>query len=376
MKVKEETSRAGMVSHRIFSAGRGKRKTGRKFTAYALTTFMLVNTAFINGMFIVKPTEVSAAGDSGIDLEDGLVGYYSFDGTLENSIGTGSAVLHGGAGDTWNTPATGTAAYAQGKNGKAYSFTGDNGSVRGEGLQLDTVVANDEITISAWIKATNFGVATSSMIFSTSDGTNSVLSLNTLNGFNGSMLLGKIWDWENRNNTFVCLDGEKDGTKFTLNNWVHVTMTAKSGEQKLYFNGVQQSTSTSTNSLVIDSWKNQTIFVGINWWDESFAGLMDDVAIYNKALSAAEVTALYNKNGVPMSGASSIVTPAHVSVHDPSIIKEGDTYYIFGSHLAWAKTKDLIHWETFENNINKDFKTLFAKEAEWAAMVYSTYVVD
>lgn len=100
MKVKEETSRAGMVSRRIFSAGGGKKKTGRKFTAYALTTFMLVNTVFINGMFIVKPTEVAAAGDSGVDLEDGLVGYYSFDGTLENSIGTGSAVLHGGAGDT------------------------------------------------------------------------------------------------------------------------------------------------------------------------------------------------------------------------------------------------------------------------------------
>lgn len=57
-----------------------------------------------------------------------------------------------------------------------------------------------------------------------------------------------------------------------------------------------------------------------------------------------------------------------VSVHDPSIVKgHDDTYYIFGSHLAWAKSKDLITWQTFENNINRNFETLFAEEAKWSA---------
>lgn len=35
-----------------------------------------------------------------------------------------------------------------------------------------------------------------------------------------------------------------------------------------------------------------------------------------------------------------------VAVHDPSIVKDGDTYYIFGSHMAAAKCDDLIHWES------------------------------
>ncbi len=58
-----------------------------------------------------------------------------------------------------------------------------------------------------------------------------------------------------------------------------------------------------------------------------------------------------------------------VSVHDPSIVKDHatGTYYVFGSHMAWAKSTDLINWTTFTNNINRDFRTLFAKEAEWAA---------
>lgn len=36
---------------------------------------------------------------------------------------------------------------------------------------------------------------------------------------------------------------------------------------------------------------------------------------------------------------------SNVEVHDPSIYKNGDTYYIFGSHLAAAKSTDLMSWE-------------------------------
>lgn len=38
-----------------------------------------------------------------------------------------------------------------------------------------------------------------------------------------------------------------------------------------------------------------------------------------------------------------------VSVHDPSIIKNGDTYYVFGSHIDAARTKDLQNWTRFTN---------------------------
>lgn len=48
-----------------------------------------------------------------------------------------------------------------------------------------------------------------------------------------------------------------------------------------------------------------------------------------------------------------------VSVHDPSIVKDGDTYYVFGSHMAWAKSEDLINWQEFKMNINTEYNTLF-----------------
>lgn len=34
-----------------------------------------------------------------------------------------------------------------------------------------------------------------------------------------------------------------------------------------------------------------------------------------------------------------------IGVHDPSVVKTGGEYYIFGSHLAAAKSSDLINWE-------------------------------
>lgn len=68
----------------------------------------------------------------------------------------------------------------------------------------------------------------------------------------------------------------------------------------------------------------------------------------------------------------------NVSVHDPSIIKDEKTgtYYIFGSHMAWAKSKDLVNWTTFENNINKNYKTIFQTPATWAAKGGTSYDVS
>ncbi|NLM24712.1 MAG: glycoside hydrolase family 43 protein [Firmicutes bacterium] len=40
----------------------------------------------------------------------------------------------------------------------------------------------------------------------------------------------------------------------------------------------------------------------------------------------------------------------NASVHDPSVIKVDDTYYIFGSHLAAAKSTDLMNWTQISRN--------------------------
>jgi arabinan endo-1,5-alpha-L-arabinosidase len=46
------------------------------------------------------------------------------------------------------------------------------------------------------------------------------------------------------------------------------------------------------------------------------------------------------------------VTFANVSVHDPSVLKVGDTFYVFGSHLAAAKSTDLMNWTKVAEGVN------------------------
>ncbi len=102
-------------------------------------------------------------------------------------------------------------------------------------------------------------------------------------------------------------------------------------------------------------------------------------------LTEAEVAARYNAT---YDGA----TPRHVTVHDPSIVigYEGadgkvtgvetsgskKVYCVFGSHRAWAKSYDLVNWETFENNISSDYATIFADDASWSALGSKSYDVS
>lgn len=73
--------------------------------------------------------------------------------------------------------------------------------------------------------------------------------------------------------------------------------------------------------------------------------------------------------------APSIAANSRVSVHDPSIIKDSGTYYVFGSHIEAAKSTDLMNWRRFSNgyattnneefgNLSQNLKKAFAWAGE------------
>ncbi|MCG9696629.1 LamG-like jellyroll fold domain-containing protein [Shewanella sp. Isolate11] len=49
---------------------------------------------------------------------------------------------------------------------------------------------------------------------------------------------------------------------------------------------------------------------------------------------------------------SSVIDFNDLAVHDPSVIKADDTYYVFGSHLAAAKSIDLMNWSYITRDDN------------------------
>src|SRR5699024_9948706 len=72
------------------------------------------------------------------------------------------------------------------------------------------------------------------------------------------------------------------------------------------------------------------------------------------------------------------------SVHDPSVIQVEDTYYVFGSHLAGAKTKDFMQWDLVASGVDAnnplfDDVTEELKEAlDWAESdtLWATDVIE
>ena len=55
------------------------------------------------------------------------------------------------------------------------------------------------------------------------------------------------------------------------------------------------------------------------------------------------------------------ITFSNASVHDPSIIQDQKSgmYYVFGSHIAAAKSPDLINWQNFTNGYTSTDNTIY-----------------
>lgn len=85
--------------------------------------------------------------------------------------------------------------------------------------------------------------------------------------------------------------------------------------------------------------------------------------------SAAEAAVLETTTVVSNTSASAAVkvssSPERVSVHDPSIAKDKNgMYYVFGSHIDAAKSKDLVNWVTFTNGYTENPNVLFGNLPE------------
>ena len=82
-------------------------------------------------------------------------------------------------------------------------------------------------------------------------------------------------------------------------NWHHYVATFNSGTTKIYIDGSEVSgTQTGTNPSTI-SITSGSFFIGRNGADNKYTdGLLDEAALFNTALSASDVTDIYN-SGVP-----------------------------------------------------------------------------
>jgi glucose/arabinose dehydrogenase/PKD repeat protein len=241
----------------------------------------------------------------------GLVAAYSFDGgsgpTLADVSGTGNNGTISGA--TWST---------QGHSAGALSFDGVNDIVTvADAPSLDLTTG---MTLEAWVRPT---VVTN---------WRTVL----LKEQPGQLVYGMY-----ANNTgnrpsahaFVGADQELRGAaRLTANVWTHLAATYDGATLRIFVGGSQSATLAVSGSILTS---NNPLRIGGNTiWSEWFSGLIDDVRIYNRALTAAQITTDLN---APVGPPAPTDTTLPTAPGTPSV-----TASIGRANLSWAAATDNV----------------------------------
>ncbi|MFN7875747.1 MAG: N,N-dimethylformamidase beta subunit family domain-containing protein [Pirellula sp.] len=207
----------------------------------------------------------------------GLVAAYSFD------EGTGSVLYDSSSGG--NNGTISGAVFAPGFTGQALSFDGVNDLVTiADSNSLDVV---NGLTLEAWVKP--FSRAGYSSILLKEKGSNGLAYALYANDGSNSLPAGYI-NAKGRNNNYSDFRVTSNSS-LTLNAWTHLAVTYDKQFLKIYANGVFIG-QTVVEGDVFES--SGALQIGGNqvFSAEYFHGLIDEVRIYNRPLSNAEI--LYN----------------------------------------------------------------------------------
>ena len=207
-----------------------------------------------------------------INLQNGLIAYYTFDFTLLDSTTNHFDLLSGG------NPGATTDRYGVANN--AYHLTGTNpdyftGS-------YSATMSPAELTLAAWVNVSD-PFNDQKIAGKTSVGPGYLM------GVDSNKLDVEIWDATNFHMRV------KSGN-IAANTWTHVAISYKaSGYLKIYINGLPvDSLAASSNGVGTNS--SNAFCIGGAPWDNfalNLDGSVDDVCLYGRQLSDAEVFALF-----------------------------------------------------------------------------------
>lgn len=174
--------------------------------------------------------------------------------------------------------------YVEGKNGKAIHLNGSYG------LKLcDAAGLGSNYSISYWMKPdsikTNVDPTLAAGLFSPEYWLN--------------LTFGRAI-WSRANNVYI----DDAGTvAYKENEWQHVTLTVEGSSAKLYVNGEMTNQGTVASDIMKQN--GAVIYFGVNAWDAYFEGALDEVAIFNRILSADEIQSIaYEATDVTTIGAT------------------------------------------------------------------------
>jgi WD40 repeat protein/formylglycine-generating enzyme required for sulfatase activity len=286
-------------------------------------------------------------------LQQGLVAYYPFNGNAKDESGNGQQVI-----------VFGTTPWIDrfGNPGSAYKFDGADDYIRYEG----GIIRSQPFTWAVWFKSVNPRATDMQYLITQAEDP----------GGNGLSPDLRITDTL----SFRVYDDATGGhimfasknVPLAANTWYHAVITSTAGgDRKLYVNGQLDGVATGKP---FGQFCNNTYFGvrgGLNLDEGVFNGSIDDIRIYNRALSEAEVKALYDYESKPPAS-STPTAPAIESITNTigmklNLIPSGT--FMMGSPEGEPDRSDNEHQHPV--TISKAFymQTTEVTQGQWKALM-------
>ncbi len=245
-------------------------------------------------------------------LANDLVGAWSFDEGSGSSVGDASGQGNVGSvsGATWTT---------SGKFGGALVFNGSSARVNVPNSASLQLVSG--MTLEAWVYPASVSSGWRDVVYKGDD--NYYLEGTSLTG--GRPAGGGTFGGSNAN---AYGSGALPG-----DTWSHLALTYDGATLRLYVNGAQVGSQASTGAIATST--NQLQIGGDSIWGQYFSGRIDEVRVYNTALSAAAIQTDMN---TPIGGGGSSDTQAPTAPASLAATAAGSAQI----DLSWTASTDNV----------------------------------
>ena len=233
-----------------------------------------------------------ATYETGTDLElapftHGLTGYWKFD---ESGTTVTDSSGYGNNGTMYSSSTITDLHTSSGcKKGSCVTFDGIDDYIQTINDYFDITNTNfPEVTLSCWIKSEPGGKALQGIV-----------GEQNFNGGGSSTDDTGLYRYSSASTRFSLNTRTHNRTTVSTisanSEWQHIVATYNGTTLKIYKNETEEDSSTSSGYVGISGGLDRPFTIGLALSTSyTFKGLIDDIRIYNRALSAAEVEAMYN----------------------------------------------------------------------------------
>ena len=222
--------------------------------------------------YTLTEEQVAAAYNAEMaDPEEDKLAEYTFEESIADNKGNQATAI-----------VTGLGAYS-GEVKYEAGFRGDAVRLGDYGLKLNKQNLGKDFTVSMWVKPDGTFAENQVTAFL---GYHSPEKWIGVSGNKSGTANVKFWGLGNGFGTHTTIGT----TNLNSGAWHQLTITGTDSTITAYLDGQQFASGTSNDPL---DGTDQDIYLGVNNWDNEFSGLMDDVEIYGRALTAGEISEIY-----------------------------------------------------------------------------------